>query len=214
MGFVRTDVPQSNRDPAEVARKLALLRAPHVAPLSAFVERLRKKHGAVAVPWFDPTEAGVQAPILLLLEAPGPQSTTQRGGSGFISPDNKDLTAQNMWALLREAKIDRATDVVTWNIVPWYLGTNRKLRNATASDIAEARTALVELLSLLPRLRVVVLIGKPARMGWEKIATSLPRPIPTLECPHASPTNMNTRKDTRGKILDALHRAREIAYGA
>ena len=213
MAFVRTDMARSHRDAAEVARKRSLLGAPHVAPLTAFVKRLQKKHGVAAVPWFDPTEAGVQAPILLLLEAPGPRSTTQRGGSQLISPDNDDMTAQNMWTLLREAGIDRAADVVTWNVVPWYLGTDKKLRNASAADVAEARSALVELVDLLPHLRVVVLIGKPARLGWEKLATSLPRPLPTLECPHASPTNMNTRPDTE-EILEALHRAREIAYAA
>src|ERR1700692_99287 len=128
MGSARTDAPRSHRDPAETARKQALLHARHVEPLTAFVQRWQKKHGVAAVPWFDPTEAGTDAPILLLLEAPGPRSTTQRGGSGFISPDNDDMTAQNMWTLLREAKINRVTDVVTWNIVPWYLGTDRKLR--------------------------------------------------------------------------------------
>jgi uracil-DNA glycosylase len=117
-------------------------------------------------------------------------------------------------SLLRDAKIRRSRDVVTWNVVPWYLGTDRKLRNAAASDLAQARTALVELLGLLPRVRVVVLIGKPARLGWEKIATSLPVGLRTIECPHASPTNINTRKDTRGKILSALVEARRIAYAA
>jgi hypothetical protein len=208
------DAPRGHRDPAEVARKLSLLDAPHVAPLSAFVKRLQQLHGEAAVPWFDPTEAGVNAPILLLLEAPGPRSTTQRGGSGFISPDNNDMTAQNMWTLLREAKIDRATDVVTWNVVPWYLGTDTKLRNASATDLAEARSALVDLLGLLPHLRVVVLIGKPARLGWERIAADLPTTLPTLHCPHASPTNINTRPEARPEILAALVEARRMAYAA
>lgn len=68
-------------------RKLALLREPHVAPLTAFVERMRAERGQDAVPWFDPTEAGVNARILLLLEAPGARAATKRG-SGFVSPVN------------------------------------------------------------------------------------------------------------------------------
>src|SRR3954452_19365581 len=93
-------VPRSNRDPAKVARKLSLLQARHVAPLTAFVERLRVEHGgSESVPWFDPTEAGVHARILALLEAPGPKATGAAGprpkvkGSGFISADNDDPTA-------------------------------------------------------------------------------------------------------------------------
>lgn len=45
------------------------------------------------------------------------------GGSGFISCDNDDPTATNMWTLLNEAGIDRGSDYVAWNVVPWYIGT-------------------------------------------------------------------------------------------
>src|SRR5437868_1810926 len=94
---------RTNRDPAEVARKRSLLHEPHVAPLTAFVERLRARHGGGdSVPWFDPTEAGVNARILALLEAPGPKATGTEGprpkskGSGFISCDNDDPTADHV----------------------------------------------------------------------------------------------------------------------
>jgi uracil-DNA glycosylase len=86
----RTDRPKTNADPIELARKRALLRESHVAPLTEFVERLRAAEGAV-VPWFDPTEGGVSARILLLLEAPGRKAAlVAEGGSSFVSPDNND----------------------------------------------------------------------------------------------------------------------------
>jgi hypothetical protein len=66
-----------------IARRL--LDAPHMAPLTAHVARIRAERGADRVPDFDPTEAGVNAPILLLLEAPGGNATRERGGSGFVS---------------------------------------------------------------------------------------------------------------------------------
>ncbi len=82
----RTDRPRTNGDPAEVARKLALLDKPHVKPLSDFVRHLRDERGGdESIPWFDPTEAGTEARILMLLEAPGRKATSAQG-SGFISP--------------------------------------------------------------------------------------------------------------------------------
>lgn len=94
-GLPRTDAPRTNREPSELARKLSLLRAPQVAPLTDFVEGLRANHPDAAVPYFDPTEAGTEAAILGLFEAPGPKATPP-GGSGFVSADNNDQTAQNM----------------------------------------------------------------------------------------------------------------------
>lgn len=124
----RTDSPRTNREPAELLRKGSLRAAPHMTPLARLVDRIRAERGADRVPDFDPTEAGVRARMLLLLEAPGPKATRERGGSGFISPDNDDATAKNMWQLLREAGVDRQVEVVTWNVVPWYVGDDSKIR--------------------------------------------------------------------------------------
>jgi hypothetical protein len=73
-GQARTDAPKTNREPAEVERKLSLLSQPHVAPLTEFIRRLREAMPDAAIPFIDPTEAGVKARILLLLEAPGRRS--------------------------------------------------------------------------------------------------------------------------------------------
>lgn len=111
-----------------------------------------------------PTEAGVEAHILMLFENPGRRADAARG-SGFISADNDDKSAENMWHLLREAGIDRRRDIVAWNIVPWYLGDERRIGAVRTSDIAAARPALLELLRLLPQLRVVILFGRKAQDG-------------------------------------------------
>lgn len=203
----RTDAPRTNRDQRELDRKRALLTAPRMAPLVELVSALRSAHGEDRVPDFNPTEAGVEAPILLLLEAPGPKATVARGGSGFVSPDNNDSSAENMWRLLAEAGIDRRHDVVTWNIVPWYVGDGGKIRAVTAADLAQARPYLHQLLGMLSQLRVVVLIGAKAQRGWKTSGSALE----TITAPHPSPTNLNTRPHYRELILDALREAKEIA---
>lgn len=195
----RTDGPRAHRDPAEIERKLTLVWEPHVAPLTGLVERIRREKPGAFVPYFDPTEAGTEARILLLLEAPGRRAALE-AGSGFVSPDNDDQTAQNMWHLLREAEIDRRRDVVTWNVVPWYIGDGSKIRPTATSDLDEAREATRELLSLLPQVETVVLLGRPAAKAW----SALDLEHRALEAPHPSPLNLNTRPDQRDLIRNVL----------
>lgn len=93
---------------------------------------------------------------------------------------------------LRSAGIDRSKDVVTWNVVPWYLGSDTRLRAAGAADVLEARPYITELLTLLPALRVVVLVGKPAARGWAQLDLD----IPTIKAPHPSPLNLSRGRST------------------
>lgn len=205
-GSPRTDAPRSNRDPREIERKQALLHAPHVAPLTEHVERLRALHPGAAVPDFDPTEAGTEATILGLFEAPG-RKAAPPAGSGFVSADNNDQTAQNVWMLLRDAQIDRRADYAAWNVVPWYVGDGTRIRSVRASDLAEAQEATEDLLDLLPNLRVVVLFGKAATRAWKRIGS----PLGCIEAPHPSPLNVNTRPEVRSEIREALIEAKARA---
>jgi uracil-DNA glycosylase len=192
--------PGAHRDPLEVERKRQLLDEPHIAPLTAFVRRLRAEHGDLA-PWFDPTEAGAEARILLLFENPGRRADATQG-SGFISADNDDKSAENMWGFLREAGIDRRRDIVAWNIVPWYLGDDRKIGEVRASDIEDARPALHELLGLLPNLCAVILFGRNAQAGWRR--ANPPVDVPVLEAPHPSGRWLNAHPEDRAVIVAAL----------
>ena len=114
-----------------------------------------------------------------------------------------------MWNLLREAGIDRAREYVAWNIVPWYIGDEGKGGNATAADIQAAQPALSELISLLPRLRVVVLCGRQAQQGWKRAAT--PADAVVLSAPHPSRRSMIGSPTRRAELLDALIEARRLA---
>ena len=179
--------------------RVAALALPHVALLSAFVRRLRAQVGqSYDVPYFDPADGGVEADCLFLLEAPGPKAVK----SGFVSRNNPDETAKNFFLLNREAGIDRKRTIV-WNIVPWYVGSGTKIRPTNAIDLSTARPALSTLLSLLPRLHSIVLVGRKA--ASERSAIAALAPSARLHAiPHPSPMFVNRSPKNRHVLLVAL----------
>lgn len=169
--------------------------------------RLAGAPAGLALPGFDPAEAGVAAQVLVLLEAPGPMSHTENGrrrpGTGFISVDNPDQSAANCWTVRRAAGLSEAV-TLHWNIVPWYLGPAST--KPTASELAEGAAALRTLLPLLPDLRVVVLAGRYAQKGWDRHAAAT-ADVDVLRVPHPSPLAM-TRAGRREELQAGMHRAR------
>ncbi len=137
-----SQAPRAHGDPAFLAAKVARLREPHIAPLNDLADRIAVETG-LAVPAFDPDSAGIHARSLFLFEAPGARSTAAAGpraaakGSRIISPDNKDGTAENMWRLHEAAGLAR-TSTLSWNIVPWYVGGNTKIRAVERPDLEAA----------------------------------------------------------------------------
>ena len=199
--MVDTTVPRALRDRSALADRRARLGDPHVAPLNHWVESLRARLGPSSiVPWFDPADGAVDATILWLLEAPGPKSTEQ-SGSGIISCDNNDGAAENTWRTRREAGVDRR-HVVHWNVIPYYIGNETKIRAWRQGDVAHAGPLLKELVDLLPRLRSVILGGKAAQEGWRD---HRPQGITVREfpCPHPSVTNVNTRPEVWPAVVSA-----------
>lgn len=203
----RTDLPRTNRDPAELERKRRLLRSSRMAPLTEYVDRLRVDRHQNDIPYFDPTQAGTGARVLLLLEAPGRRGATVRRGSGFISPDNNDPTAENTWTLMRDAGLDRRY-AVNWNVVPWYVGSDAKLDKPSSADIVAARPAARELLALLPDLKVVVLLGLVAQNAWAALGVDQPA---TLRTWHPSGRSLNGRPEYREHIRSTLAEATVLA---
>ena len=146
------DAPGTLKDPAEIARRRALLSGPHVAPLAAFVQSLRgKTYGHV--PDFDPLDGGVRAQALFLFEKPGPKAAR----SGFISRNNNDSTAEHTFRFMVQAGLPRE-QVCLWNAIP---GWNDTIKVAGA-ELRQGIDCLGELLGLLPVLRAVVLVGRKA----------------------------------------------------
>ena len=164
-------------DTDEAERRRELLSSPHMKPLSGYLVAVRDAAVQIAagteqhVPSFDPCDGGIQARVLFLLEAPGPRAKS----SGFVSSNNPDPTAKNLWNLIHNAGIARA-DTLIWNIVPWYVGENGHILPVNNKDIQQALPYLKDLLALLPRLVLIVLVGRKAQSAEPLIRqlTSLP----------------------------------------
>jgi uracil-DNA glycosylase len=150
------------------------------------------------VPDFDPCDGGVEAECLFLLEAPGPKAVT----SGFVSRNNPDETAKNFYLLNHEAGLPRER-TVSWNLVPWYVGSGTRIRAVASADIEASVPYLKELLALLPKLRVVVLVGRKAQSARDVIE-QLQFNYTFFECPHPSPLAINGHPERRAEIVLCL----------
>ena len=200
------DAPRGLRAPDLVAARMEMLKVvPSVQPLRQWAADLAERRGAV-VPWFDPAEAGIDSRVLLVYEAPGPMTNAdnKRGGSGFISVDNDDQTAENTWRSRVAAGLH--CGALCWNIVPWYLGPAS--RKPSAAEIKDGAEELLGLMRLLPRLDTVVLSGRYAQAGWRKyLAGSLRRPnVRVIETWHPSPLALN-QPGKREQYVAALREA-------
>lgn len=183
--------------------RLSRIQEPHVAPLQTLIDQLRATRARPSdVPTFDPCDGGIDAEILLLLEAPGPRAVE----TGFISINNPDGTAANLYGLLEEAGIDRG-QILMWNVVPWYLGNKdrSKIRPATCKDIVAASPHLAALVRVLHNLKACVLFGKKAQAA-EPLLRAI-ADIPIIPSPHPSPVALGTDSRRRSLAIEALQEA-------
>lgn len=92
------------RDDAERARREVLLLEPHMQPLTVYLGNIRRSIGvSYDIPMFDPCDGGVDARVLIVLEAPGRKAVS----SQFVSRNNPDKTAAKINQLLSIAGINR-----------------------------------------------------------------------------------------------------------
>ena len=180
---------------------------PHVVPLQALAERISASRAKPDdVPRFDPLDGEIRARVLLLQEAPGPRAIE----TGFVSLDNPDQTAANARHACESAGLLRH-DLVRWNAVPWYLGNEERtqVRPANRSDLQQAEPWLAQLLELLPRLEVVVLMGKKAQRLTPIIERIAPR-LRLVNTSHCSPLALNYSPARRPELIEKL---REVVAG-
>ncbi len=193
------------QDPQEQARRRELLGLGHVAPLTAFVDTLRAETGyGELIPYFDPLDGGVQAAVLFLMEAPGPWAVR----TGILSNDNPNQTARNFTTLRQQVGLDRRRTVL-WNIVPWYIGSGRKIRPAGPADIRAGLVYLERLLPLLADLQLVVLVGRKAQQAEALLREKVPM-IALIHMPHPSPQFVNFAPGNRGRLLAVLEEVRRF----
>lgn len=192
------DTPELLKQQAERDNRLGMLGLPHMKPLTDYLASLRAALGEqYHVPDFDPCDGGTQARVLFLLEAPGPKAVC----SGFVSSNNPDPTAKNLWNLIHNAGIARK-DTLIWNIVPWYVGTGTHILPVNSKDIRQAMPYLKELLDLLPRLEMIVLVGRKAQSAKPQIRLLTSCPIKCTY--HMSALVFNTSPEKRRLIQEAF----------
>ena len=152
------DAPRSMRDAGVRERRKLMLDLPHVAPLTAYAAKLRER-GSVEVPEFDPLDGGIDARVLFLSEKPGPMTALggKRTGSGFMSRNNDDPTAEATIYFMQQAGMPRKL-TVSWNVIPWWNNTLRVAKQ----ELREGAEAVRELIGLLPNLCAVVMVGQKA----------------------------------------------------
>jgi hypothetical protein len=160
--------PRSMRDGSIRERRRLMLDLPHVVRLTAYAVSLRES-SSLEVPDFDPCDGGTGARVLFLFEKPGPMTSqgTGKRGSGFISRDNDDPTAEATFMFMREAGLPRKLTVI-WNVIPWWNGTVA----VTKQERLEGAKAVRDLMELLPELRAVVMVGRKAATARPYLETT------------------------------------------
>lgn len=205
------DRPRSMRDPGVREHRRAMLCEPHIKPLTVYAAKLRGL-GVGQVPEFDPFDGGIFAQLLFLFEKPGPM-TDSEGGSGFISRNNDDPTAQATFDFMQRSGIPRNL-TVSWNVIPWWNGT----RKVTRRELEEGVECVRELITFLPRVRAVVLVGRKAARATEllraknlQLFTSA-HPSPLVRARH--PERWNAIPSQWARALGALTTASAMADNA
>ena len=178
-----------------------MLLRPAMRPIARFASRLRAETGR-PVPDADPLDGGTEATLLLLLERPAAAVV------GFVSRDNPTPTARNIRRFTEAAGLPRTATLI-WNAVPWMdgapdAGPGRPRNRAPRPDEIHAGLLwLPPLLDLLPRLQVVVLAGRVARLAAGTLQAAQPELL-VLTMPHPSPTIVCTSPRVGERILDTL----------
>jgi uracil-DNA glycosylase len=185
------DRPRSLKDPkVREERQKLLEQEPRVAALKMFVEEMRDETGhRDNIPHFDPFDGGIEACCLFLFEAAGGKAIAggKTNGSGFVSRNNDDATAQKFFEL-NNGLLDRC-QTISWNIVPWALRETGKNRPPTAQDIEKGKEWLGKLIDKLD-LKVVVLCGHKTQKATGFLYEQYPS-LCVLHAPHPSPQSMN-----------------------
>ena len=129
-----------------------------------------------------------------------------------MSRNNPDESARNFFELNQASGIPLSR-TVTWNIVPWYLGTATRIRPAADADVRAGLPYLARLLALLPKLTSVVMVGRRAQAARSCLERARPD-LRLFAMPHPSPMFVNRAPGNRKSLIAALDRvARYLGEG-
>jgi uracil-DNA glycosylase len=118
------------------------------------VQRIQAEQQA-KVPAPDPAVDYSRAQVLFVLRDPGPGAIETMA----IGPDANDQTAKNLTRELKEARLPRDT-VACWNIRPWI---TKNPKHMPAADVKAGRKYLLDLVKLMPAVKIIVLAGNHAQ---------------------------------------------------
>ncbi|WP_435173651.1 hypothetical protein [Gordonia hongkongensis] len=154
-------VPRRCRDRTYAARILAGRFDPHVAPINQYVEELRREQGEW-VPYSAPTYGGVNARVLALFQHTGPWVKLSGGDAeSTMSLEHPGDFAARHLAFLSGAGIP-PEDVQSWNVYPWECS-----RRPSAGELVRGAPTIARIVSMLPRLEIVVLHGRVTYDAWQ-----------------------------------------------
>lgn len=162
------EIPSSPRalsdDRLRAARLEQAKKTPAVLEINRLIWRIsnweRKRD---RLPYLDPTCGGVDAEVVLLLNAPQADADPGRGAGRLISLDNDDEVAATLFEMFRDLGIDRRR-CVAWNICPFEIDQF----DPTDTDFAKGKTYFRSFMELIHRPRTVLVMGSKVRDGWEK----------------------------------------------
>lgn len=192
---LQADRPGLLKDPIEIEKRRARLLEPHIAPLTNYARSLRHRNLG-EIPDFDPNDGGINSRILFLFEKPGPKAFE----SGFISRNNDDPTAENIFHFMKRAEIPRKETCI-WNVIPGWNGTIK----IKAEELNQGVAAITDLSKLLPKLSVIVSVGKKALKAKPLLETLN---LVTIGSTHPSPVNRAFAREKWDQIPNEWARAK------
>jgi hypothetical protein len=148
------------------------LRSPRIAPITDLVDS-RRQGQIQEVPYVAPIYGGIKARLLNVLTSPGQATRAAPRGTGFLCLENPDQAAASVKNLLSDAGIS-PREMTPWNAYPWFTERPRP----TAAELEAGVEPWVQLISLLPDLRVIMLLGGAAQDGWRRVRRRHPGVVP------------------------------------
>lgn len=165
-------MPRRMADPVFRAEQWEHRFDPHVAPINRLVDSLGTDGNSGSAVYVAPHQGGTEAPIISLMSNPGPKAG-HGGGSGFISCENDDPTAQRIAEIYAVAGIAQHY-TVPWNAYPWYVHDTLKGGGLSARQRTAGLRPLHLFLDLLPDGVVLVAHGGDARRSLEAFQKTYP----------------------------------------
>lgn len=196
-------VPRTMSQPRVREQRANSRYLPHVEPINRLVDRIAADRNVRNLPYLDPTFGGTNARVLLVMKAPEADANPRRAGTRFLSMDNDDDGAENVFEACSRFGLDRS-ELAAWNVCPFPIRQGRP----SDDELAAAAVYHRELLTLMPNLKVVVLLGQSAREGWPSGIAGR-HGCMVLEGASPSPPGVN-RPHLRASFESSISRAAEV----